>query len=435
MKTEIFNLSHGGKVLFQKHKGIRGISVKFNFTAGAFNDKKGKLGTAHFLEHAFFSFPNAKMTREEKSAYLMKFEFFNAYTSGSFMSVVARVTEDEFEDVIDFMTEQFYSVKFNKEEFEKEKKIINDEIKTLICTNKSQYYNIFRTQMIKEPHFNNLIASCAGTNESVDKITLKDLIDFKNKYITQNNLVVNICGNISKKRVKSVMKKYIEPRIGYSDMQGFLPRQANETYSPCYHYAPAIENGKALLNCTYILKHIPWSYQTAKEHVISRVLSPILYEYANDYFRMKKNLCYGCSLSTNFVANHLSADFIIECQEENLEEVINCYSDFLNNLPNNIDATIFEKHKRACCNQFNFDHMGISTICDAMYGTYIDENKKYNDAFRKKVYNERKSVTYEETNELYKTLFSKKPHVTIISSDKKYKDFDYKSFCKGAIKK
>lgn len=435
MKTEIFNLKHGGKVLFNRQKEVQGISVQLIFSAGALNDKKGKLGMAHFCEHALCNFPNEKMTREERSSYRRKFEYMNAGTSQKEMTFIIRMTEEDFEDAIDFITESFASIKFSKEEFDKEKKIIEDEIKTRVQRNSYLYTIIARTEIIKEEHFKRMIASPAGTIESLDNITIEDIKEFKETYLTQNNLCISICGNISRKRVKRAMHKFVEQRIGLSNAQGFTTNEVNNLFSPRFHFEKAVEEGKAVFACLYNLKFIPWSYVIHRDYILSGVLSMILQEYAYSFFRQKKNLCYSCSLYTCGIANHFSNEFYIECQEENLEEVLICYEEFLKNLPKDIDKEMFEKHKRKRILQFNFDFLELNKIGDTIYDVYTKENRLYNSAYTKEVYKERRGIKYEEVNELYKTLFTTKPHVTIIANDEKYKDFDYKLFCKKATKK
>ncbi len=435
MKTEIINLKHGAKVLYNRQKEIEGIDLQFVFNAGAFNDGKGKLGVAHFLEHAMCGFPNEKMTREERDSYRRKFSYFNARTSLREMSFIVRMTEEDFEDAVDFVTEQFSSIKFSQEEFDKEYKIIENEIKTRVKKNGNVASVIARTEIIKDDHFKNAISNPAGTIETLSKITLKDLQDFMKTYLTLNNLVVCVCGNISKKRVKNAMHKFVETRIGFSQTQGFMPRDVNTLYSPKFHYQKAVEEGKAVMSCVYNLKHIPWSYVVPREYIAGDLLSMILQEYAFMFFREKKNLCYSCSLCACGLANYFSNEFYIECQEESLDGVIDCFQEFLNGLPQDIDRATFDKHKRKRLLQYDFDFISIGKISDIMYGVYRTENKMYNTSYRKKLHEERKNISYEEVNALYKTMFDAKPHVTIVANDEKYKDFDYKSFAKIARKK
>lgn len=434
MKTEIFNLKHGGKVLFNRQKDVQGITVQFYFNGGSFNDPKGKLGVAHFCEHAFCNFPTAKMTREERSSYEQKLAFFNAFTSVSKVWFDLRMTEQDFEEAIDFLTESFISIKLTQEEFDKEKKIIEDEIKIRNKRNNFQYYLTSYREIYKDIHYKNNIASPAGTIETLSKITLDDLKEYVSQYFTLNNLIVAISGNISKKRVKQAMHKYVDARIPFSDTVPALTREVNDLYKPKFHYTKSVEKDKALLSCLYPLKFMPWKYEVYRESYIVGILNQILQEYAIQYFRQKKNLCYSCALYVCWKANQLSNEFYIECQEENIDEILDVYKEFLDSLPKDLDQKSFEEHKRRRVLQYNFDFLKIDQIADLLYRVYFDENKLYNDKYRKDVFENRKSITYQETNELYKTLFKGNPHVTLITNDEKYKDFDYKSFVKTAQK-
>ncbi len=435
MKTQVINLKHGGKVLFNRQKEIEGIDLQFIFNAGAFNDGKNKLGIAHFLEHAMCGFPNAKMTREQRDSYRRKFSYFNARTSFREMAFIVRMTEEDFEDAVDFITESFSSIKLTQEEFDKEYKIIENEIKTRVKKNANELSVTVRTEIIKDEHFKNAITSPAGTETTLANITLQDLVDFKNNYLTLNNLTVCVCGNISQKRVKNAMHKFVETRIGSSSVQGFLPKEVNTIFAPKFHYKKAVEEGKAIITCLYNLKHIPWSYEVPREFSIGDMLSMVLNEYAFKFFREQKNLCYSCSMGICSIANYFSNEFYLECQESCLDKVIECYKEFLDSLPKDIDRAMFEKHKRKRILQYDFDFISIGRISDIMYSVYTGENKLYTTKYRKKLLEKRKGISYEEVNDLYKTIFNAKPHITIVANDEKYKDFDYKSFAKLARKK
>lgn len=430
MKTEVLNLKNGAKLLYNRQKDVRGISINLSFLAGAFNDKKGKRGIAHFCEHALCSFPNAKMTREERASYKRKYMYFNAYTNNNRVVFEINVTEEDFEDAIDFVTESFSSINLCEEEFEKEKKIIEDEIKTRPKRNRNQLYYLGNTNIVKDKHYNSCSSSPAGAIETFSKITLDDLKEFIAEYFTLNNLTVVVTGNISKKRVKNSMHKYVETRIGTSQTQGFLAREVNDMYQPKFNFEKADEEGKAIFACLYKLKHIPWSYEVARDWKVCGILSPILHEYANQFYRQKKNLCYGCSLSTGGYVNNLISEFVIECQEENLQEAIDCYNEFITSLPKDISKEDFDKHKRRRLLAYNFDFLGLGQISDIAYDVYHNENKLYDDKYRKYIVEERKNISYEEVNSMYHTIFSTKPHISIISNDEKYKDFDYKNYVK-----
>ena len=104
MKTQLINLKGGAKLLFNRQTEINGINIEFNFKAGALNDPMGKLGVAHFCEHALCDFANAKMTKKERASYARKFQYRNAFTSREVMGFIIRTVEEDFEDAVDFIS-------------------------------------------------------------------------------------------------------------------------------------------------------------------------------------------------------------------------------------------------------------------------------------------------------------------------------------------
>ena len=423
MKTSLINLKNGAKLLYNRQSSINGIAIKFVFMAGSINDPVGKLGVAHFSEHALCNFSNARWTRKTMESYARKFQYRNAYTSMREMCFVIDTVEEDFEDAIDFLTESFHSIKFNKDEFKEEKKIIEDEIKMEMQVNNRLLPNVINTKVIDDVQINNNFASPAGTIKSFSNITIDDLKDFIKKYITSNNLVISVCGNIKKSKAVSIIKKYVEERLTTSKIQGFEKREVNY-FEPKMIYAEAIEKGKTILTLRYLLKKLPFSFDETIEDAVAPILSSILNEMTFNFFRIKHNLCYGCQ---NYIANskcNYINDVIIYCQEENLDDVMSKFGEFIQFFGEDLPKEVFEKHKKRIVDGFNFDLMRITQMVGYMEDVYYKEHKLLGDKYYNKKLNARKNVTYEQVNEIYKLLFKNKPHIIIIASNK-YKNYGY----------
>ena len=48
----------------------------------------------------------------------------------------------------------------------------------------------------------------AGSVESVSKLTMQDVLDFKNTYFSIENVIVSVVGNVKFSQVKNACKKY-----------------------------------------------------------------------------------------------------------------------------------------------------------------------------------------------------------------------------------
>lgn len=427
MKTTLVNLKGGAKLLFNRQTEVNGISVVFSFLAGAINDPVGKLGVAHFLEHAIMRFPNAKMTREEKISEKGKFQYSNAGTSRNRIEIITKTIDENLELAFDFMTETFASIKFLPEEFEAEQNIIRDEIRTRVWLNHYLLNSIYNIEMIDDEKAHNLISSPAGTIETFNKITIDDLKEFMDKYLTLNNLTIIVVGNTTLGKLKKLISKYVETRIKAEGEKGYENNDVNFT-PPAIHYAKAKEEGKAFLNITYPIKKLPFSYKVYDEEYIARFVSMVLQELTYKYFRTDKKLCYSCNAYVYYETGNLLSEVSIPCSEENLPTIIELYQDYLNTLPEDLPKDLYEKHNKKFFEGYDFDFMTLDSYSSRCFRTYKDENKLY--STKTKNFHRRKyeSVTYDQANELYKTLFKVNPHISIISNDEKYKNFKYEDF-------
>ncbi len=424
MKSQLINLKGGAKLLFNRQTEINGIHIEFCFRAGALNDPIGKLGVAHFCEHALYSFTDAKREKKDKISFARKFQYSNAMTSNEWMKFVISVVESDFEEAIDFVTEGLSSIKFLKEDFEEEQKIINDEIKMQPQINNRIMPVLINTKNINDRAHNNLIGFPAGTVETFSKITIDDLKDFVNKYITLNNLIITICGNITKSKAIKIIKKYVESRLKTSGVEGYDCKNL-DLFEPSVNYAKAIEKGKSTISLCYDLEPSPYTYEFTKEESVTAVLRCILNEKAFEFFRTKYNLCYGCGDYIEQDSGHLINKLWIDCQEENIKEVISRMGEFIETFSGELPRNLFDKHKKSICDSYNFDLPGsIHFISRRMLNTYFNRHRMYNDKYKKEWNDLLTSVTYEETNEMYKKLFTVKPHINLIASEK-FEKFGY----------
>lgn len=427
MKTRLVNFKSGAKLLFNRQTEINGISVVFSFNAGAINDPADKLGVAHFCEHVLYGFPNAKMTRQQKFDYAHQFQYSNAFTSPRDIRFVIRTIDNKLEDAFDFLTESFVSTKFSQEEFEIEQKIIRDEIATRKKSNQTLIYRVYNTEILNNDKTKYLTHSPAGNLETFNRITLNDIQEFIGDYLTLNNLTIIIVGNTTLTKVKHLIKKYVEPRLSISNKQCYM-LQNPEIHEASYHFRKADEEGKAIFNVFYPLKKLPFRYERYRETFVGEFVSAVLNELTFNFYRIEKNLCYGCSAGIYNSDDWLTHEFNIPCGEENLQAIIDLHEEYMINLPTELPREMFDKHRERKLNNFDFDFMTLDRYSNICLSYFENRNELYNTKIKRKVKDFYESITYEECNEMYQTLFKGKPHITIVSNDEKYKDYKYEDF-------
>jgi predicted Zn-dependent peptidase len=425
MNPSITNLKGGAKLIFDRQTAINGIAIKIIFSAGALNDPKGKLGVAHFCEHAICSFSNENLSREEKQDYKKKSFYFNACTDYETMEFFMYAVKDKFEDAIDFCTSNFSTLKFSQDEFDKEKEIITSEINTKKTTNDSIIWRLLNENFIDDDNFANMNDSTAGNKESLNKISIDDLKEFIGKYISLDNLTISICGNIPKIKVVKIIKKYVETRLKISGVKGYDEKRTYKLKSPQFLYKESQEKRKSTIEIRYVLKNCGFSYETERERRIVTILRPILTNNAFSFFRTKKTLCYSCSGFFDFPFSVLCYGVEIDCDNDNVRLVLDSYSEFLESLPKTLPKSDFDDQKYQILSSTNFDFKTIAKIASYNYDTYYCTNRLRTKKYRKEIYKEIESVTYEEANKLYQSLFKTKPFVFLISNEDLTKEYDY----------
>lgn len=434
MKQEVFKTKDGITVINQYISDIQGICFKLSFNAGAYNDPIGKGGLAHFCEHALMSFSTDRFSRDEKVALLTKYQLLNAYTSYEDLVMIIGTTKDKIEEALDNLTEAFTGIKYTQENFNSEFNIISDEIKTRHKSNIQLLTYICNKNMAKNKEIKNLEYSLAGSMETLKKIKLNDLKTYIDSFFNKKNLVVSVAGNLKPQQTKHLVEKYISPRLKDDGKIGFSKKDNLGDKYPIYLYSKPDEKGKALIKIDYVLdEQENTEFLSREQSALNKILNEMLYEICFTYFRQKKELCYSCNGGVYNYVNKTILSIFVACQEENIDEVVKCYPEFIQSLLNEFTEKRFNRTLEKIIGEINFDQPNIDSITRKNLNKYkifgsLLGSKEYD--YFNKIY---KSIKYEDVINKIKNLKNKKPNIVIIAENEKYKDFDYKDYNKKIL--
>lgn len=181
------------------------IATKFGSINYTFKTSDGKEvtvpnGTAHFLEHKLFEGENGNA-----------FDFYsktgakaNAYTSND-KTAYYFVCSDRFDENLDVLLSFVRNPYLTKENVEKEKGIIAQEIKMYEDEPGWQGYftmvqGLYQTHPIRR--------DIAGTVEDIYSLTPEILMDCYNTFYHPTNLVLAVVGNVPKEKVMNAVDRY-----------------------------------------------------------------------------------------------------------------------------------------------------------------------------------------------------------------------------------
>ncbi|VAW18401.1 hypothetical protein MNBD_BACTEROID05-306, partial [hydrothermal vent metagenome] len=201
-KTDI--LKNGLKIVTKEIKNRDSIAIGFWAGVGGRYEEKRIKGAAHFLEHIVFK-GSAKYSCEEIKE---KIEgvggSINAFTSDEQTCFYAKIPAKHIDRTFDVLADMVFHPTIKSADVNKEKGVITEEIK--MYHDLPQYYVMELLDRLMWPK-HPLGDSLAGSIETVDAMTFKDLKGFHKEYYGPQNIVLAVCGNVSHEKMVCLAKR------------------------------------------------------------------------------------------------------------------------------------------------------------------------------------------------------------------------------------
>ena len=179
--------------IFLEKKESSLISIDIWFKAGNSFEEKGKEGSAHFLEHMIFK-GNDKLRPGE---FDLKIESLggtsNASTGHDDVHYYVLVPTINFQESFELLIELVLNPKFDLFEFNKEKKVILEEIMQQEDQPDENLFNLFLKKAWNNHSYGKPIL---GLEKNIKNIDIEDLRSFHKKQYTPINSAIAISGNL-----------------------------------------------------------------------------------------------------------------------------------------------------------------------------------------------------------------------------------------------
>jgi len=406
-------LSNGLEVYIVPKENINGIYATFNTKFGSIhtefkpNDSdeyvKVPLGIAHFLEHKMF----------EQKDNIDPFTFFsergcdaNANTSNyktSYLFSGANSFDENLNYLLDYVQDPY----FTDENVEKEKGIIEQEIKMysdepFMKIYEGIIYNTFVNHPIKYP--------IAGTVEDVYKTTKEDLYNCYNTFYHPANMFLAITGNVEPKDVINIVKLNQEDK----KFEEFKPLQIKEVDEP-----NEVAKKEEKVNMDIEIPKVGIGYKIdcsgLKKNIndiksyISILLELKLGSTSEFSEKLKTSNLISHDLDISLVNTdkHILAIIIAETKE--VEEVLKLINDELNNLE--ITEEELERKKKVRKSNTIYRSDSIYSINNKIVGDIMNYNKVILDDYKKidKINIKDMNKIIKEINLNNKTIYIIKP--------------------------
>ena len=194
MKFEKRTFQNGLRAIVAPMKDTQAITLWVLFGTGSKYETKRINGISHFLEHLFFkgtkSRPEAGQVNRELDRLGAES---NAFTSKEYTGYYVKAAAKHFDTALDIVSDILIKPLFKKEEIEKERGVILQEISMYEDDPRRQAAEIFEELLYGDQPAG---WDTAGYPETVKNITRDDIVRYKQSHYLTSNAVVAVAGNI-----------------------------------------------------------------------------------------------------------------------------------------------------------------------------------------------------------------------------------------------
>lgn len=283
---EIINVN-GVSLIFSPFEDVETASLGIFVKIGSRYETKLQKGIAHFLEHILFKGSKAYSYRQIKREIEGRGGSLNGFTSQELSGYYAIFLSKNLKPTLDILLDMVFNPRFIKEEIEKERNVILEEIKMYNDLPASRAVTLL-DKLLWNGH--PLGEEVIGNPATVKRLKRSDLVNFKNNYYQPHNMVISCSGNFSKENLVKLLREKI--RIGSLKVKFKItpPLPLRGLYIK--------EEKRQIEQCHLCLGFRSVSY-TSKERFIAELMSVILGANMSsrlfEEVREKKALCYDIS--------------------------------------------------------------------------------------------------------------------------------------------
>ena len=198
-----FKLSNGLRVVYL-HKKSAVAHFGLSILAGSRFEKSNEIGLAHFLEHCLF-----KGTKKRKAYHVLSRldsvgGELNAYTSKEELCLYASFSKKHTKRAIELIADISCNSVFPKNEIEKEKEIIFDEINSYMDSPIDKIFDDFEELMFpNHPLGNNIL----GSKETLKEFDTDMLNAYLKRFLNAQNCVLSFVGDTPIEQLKKSIEK------------------------------------------------------------------------------------------------------------------------------------------------------------------------------------------------------------------------------------
>lgn len=197
-------LKNNLRVLLIPVKDSKSVTLSFYIKAGSRFENEKNSGVAHFLEHMVFRGTKKYPTQLDLSKFVEGLGAdWNASTSNESIQCYIRAEASSLPSLAEILNEMLFNSLYKEDDIEKERGVIIEEINMYEDVPEHKVAMLIDELMWPE---HPLGRNIAGSKSTVSSFTKEDLVSYKSKFFSANNMVVGVSGNFEEEKVISLLE-------------------------------------------------------------------------------------------------------------------------------------------------------------------------------------------------------------------------------------
>ena len=191
----VYTCQNGVRIVSEHLPYVRSVSVGIWVNTGSRFELPEENGITHFIEHMLFKGTANRSAREIAEEFDRIGGEVNAFTTKEHTCYYTKVLDHHGKHAISILADMFFHSTFEKEELEKEKQVVLEEIlMSEDAPDDDIHEQLWR---VMYPH-DALGLPILGTSETVHTFTSDSIREYMERHYCPENIVISVTGNVSK---------------------------------------------------------------------------------------------------------------------------------------------------------------------------------------------------------------------------------------------
>ena len=310
-KYVLSELDSGQRVITERLTHVRSVALGYWIGAGSRDERNGKAGVSHFIEHLLFKGTNSYSAQEIAEIFDRLGGELNAATSREHTVVYARVPDERLETAVDVMSDMVFCPLFA--ELDAEREVVLEEIAMYEDTPQDYVHDLIAAAVFGNRPLGRPVV---GTAEVISSISRRSVAAYHRAMYVPGNVVVAAAGNLDHNRLLELLERA-------ERKQAEAPARASRVRSPLVRMpAPGIRFERKDTEQYHVCVGAPGISRSDRRRFAASVLDNILGGSASSRLfqeiREKRGMAYSVFSFASQYTDTGQIGFYVGTREENL---------------------------------------------------------------------------------------------------------------------